>query len=464
MLTVINSLFSTERMQNSFSGFNQKVPIWSLITFRLAFGFMMFLSIVRFWQKNWIEDFYIKPTFHFTYFGFEFVKPLGAQGMYFLFFVCALAALGIFLGAFYRFSAALFFLTFTYIELIDKTTYLNHYYFVSLLAFLMIFLPAARNFSIDTYFNPQKILTHVPLWTIAALRIQMGLLYFFAGVAKINYDWLILAQPLKIWLPPHGAMLFCGFLKEEITAYLFSWAGAAYDLFIPFLLIFARTRFFAYILVVVFHALTSFLFPIGMFPYIMIVAALVFFSGREHEIIYTKIFKNRASLKHFFVEKTSFEANKKLFYPPKIFVFCAAIYFFLQIFLPVRCFLYPSQLFWAEEGFRFSWRVMLIEKMGNTRFFVFNPKDKKRHEIDDEGYLTTFQRKMMSTQPDMILQYAHFLKEKMQEKGINNPQIYVEAYATLNGRESALLIDPNTDLSQEKESFAPKKWILRRKL
>ena len=66
----------------------------------------------------------------------------------------------------------------------------------------------------------------------------------------------------------------------------------------------------------------------------------------------------------------------------------------------------------------------------------------------------------MSTQPDMILQYAHFLEDKYQEQGIADPEIRVEAYVTLNGSGSRLFIDPEVDLTRERESFAHKDWIL----
>ena len=60
----------------------------------------------------------------------------------------------------YVYACILFFLSFTYIELIDKTTYLNHYYFISVVSFLMIFLPANIYFSIDSFrkkeFNQTK--------------------------------------------------------------------------------------------------------------------------------------------------------------------------------------------------------------------------------------------------------------------------------------------------------------------
>ena len=106
------------------------------------------------------------------------------------------------------------------------------------------------------------------------------MVYFFAGVAKLNFDWLIEAQPLKIWLPAQSHLPMIGpFLEMEVTAYFFSWFGAIYDLTIPFLLLMNRTRPWAYAAVVVFHVMTRILFPIGMFPFIMIGATLIFFPG-----------------------------------------------------------------------------------------------------------------------------------------------------------------------------------------
>ena len=54
---------------------------------------------------------------------------------------------------------------------------------------------------------------------------------------------------------------------------------------IPFLLLYNRTRIFGFLLVILFHLLTVALFPIGMFPYIMIFSAIIFFSPKIHNSI-----------------------------------------------------------------------------------------------------------------------------------------------------------------------------------
>ena len=83
----------------------------------------------------------------------------------------------------------------------DKTTYLNHYYFISLLSFLLIFLPANAYYSIDAKQNEKKRFQRIPQWNVDAIKLLLAVVYVYAGLAKLNSDWLVDAMPLKIWLP-----------------------------------------------------------------------------------------------------------------------------------------------------------------------------------------------------------------------------------------------------------------------
>lgn len=300
------------------------------------------------------------------------------------------------------------FLSFTYIELIDKSTYLNHYYFISMICLLMIFLPAHAFFSIDAKINKNLHSGYVPGWTLDSIKLFVSMLYFFAAIAKINSDWLLHAQPLKIWLIARNDMPLIGFLfNYKWTPYLFSWFGFLYDLTIPFLLWNKKTRLSAYAAVIVFHLLTSLLFPIGMFPYIMIVTTLIFFSEDFHLKLlsrFNKLFKGSEE----FISTTNKCSFKQL--NQKVIIGVFALFFFVQIVLPFRYLLYPGKLFWTEEGFRFSWRVMLIEKSGYAEFKVIDAISGKWVIVNNHEFLTKLQEKMMATQPDMILQYAHILR------------------------------------------------------
>lgn len=430
----------------------------TLAFFRLAFGLMMLFSVIRFTSYGWIDKLYIAPKFHFTYYGFGWVKPLG-EVTYLLFFICGLSALLVALGYKYRIAIIVFFLSFTYIELIDKTTYLNHYYFISIVAFLLIFLPANAVYSVDAYRNPKLVFQRIPAWNVDAIKLVLAIVYFYAGLAKLNSDWLVEAMPLKMWLPMNSGMPLIGkFFNENWMHYAFSWSGALYDLTIPFLLLYRRTRLFAFVLVVVFHVFTKMLFPIGVFPYVMIISTLIFFSSDFHKTVLNRIsslFKGSPLL--FENGRTQ---NQQCKGGAGLKLAVVALFLIIQLVFPFRYLLYPGELFWTEEGYRLSWRVMLMEKSGYTQFKVTDSKTKQTVYIDNSEFLTPFQEKQMSFQPDFILEYAHFLRDYYAQLGFIRPQVHVEGYVALNGRLSSKFIDPNVDLGQEKESFKHKTWIL----
>lgn len=427
-----------------------------LVVFRILFALMLLGSLIRFWAKGWIEELYIRPSFFFSYYGFEWVKPPGIY-TYALFGVCALAALLVAIGLFYRAASVVLFLSFTYIELMDKATYLNHYYFVSLICFLLMFLPANVCFSADAR-RKGGSLTQVPRFTIDILRVMMCIVYVYAGVAKVNSDWLLEAQPLRTWLPAKNDLPLLGPLFNRVwVAYLFSWFGCLYDLTIPLWLSWNKTRLWAFGVVVVFHALTAVLFPIGMFPYIMIVSALIFFPPSFHESL-----PGRIGL--FFRFRNPAHPSASTFAPAKIrekrWKAGLALFIGVQLLAPFRYALYPGELFWTEEGYRFSWRVMLMEKTGYTVFTVREAATGRQVQIDNRQYLTPLQEKQMSFQPDMILEFAHYLAADYRGKGWKMPAVFADSYVTLNGRPGRSLIDPKVNLAAEKESFRPKTWVI----
>ena len=435
------------------------VAIAPLITFRIMFGLMMAISIVRFWANGWIHAFYIEPEVHFTYYGFEWVTAPGPLGMYGLFGIMLASAVGIMLGWQYRVSALAFFLSFTYVELIDKTYYLNHYYFVSLIALLLCFVPAHRAFSIDMLRKRSLSAGQVPGWSILIFKLQLAIVYLYAGMAKLNAEWLFDAMPLRIWLPAQSHLpIVGGLLSTDVAAYAFSWMGAIYDLTIVFFLSSARTRPWAYLAVIAFHMITWLLFPIGMFPFIMIVSTLIYFSPVFHTRLLAGLSAVLGRMSP--AQPSSLLNNHAIRRVPRTVTWFMALFFVVQVLAPWRYVLYPGDLFWTEEGYRFSWRVMLMEKAGYVVFHVKDPATGREGDVMPGDYLTPIQEKMMSTQPDMILQFAHFIEEQYRSSGIADPIVRAEAYVTLNGRGSSPFVDDHIDLTQVGDSFRHKEWIV----
>lgn len=430
------------------------VPATSLAVYRMLFSLLVLISTIRFLALGWVSDQYIQTQFHFKYFGFEWIPHLDSPYIYIPFILLIFASIGVFLGLFYRISSVLLFLSFTYIELLDISYYLNHYYFVSLTSLVLIFVPANHCFSLDIKWRGLKPYSHIPQYQIFVFKILLALVYVYAGIAKINYDWLFNAMPLKIWLKAQYDMpVFGSLFRYDITAYIFSWMGMIYDLTIVFFLSYKRTRIPAYLSVLFFHGITGYLFQIGVFPLVMSTLTLIFFPTSLHNRMIHGINKilPLASINSNYTLGTDFSRFKKIVF---------FIFFIFQFVFPFRYLLYQGNMYWTEEGYRFGWRVMLVEKAGTATFYVSNPENGKEWIIDNSQFLNNHQEKQMSFQPDMILQYAHFLDHHFKENyHISDPIVRAEVYVTLNSRPSKLLFDPQLDLSLIKDSFKPKTWI-----
>jgi hypothetical protein len=421
----------TKRRNNIFSlGANQGGAA-TFTLFRLAFGILMALAMLRMFLSGRIAAQFIEPSFRFTYFGFDWVPHPGNPGIYLLFGTALLASLLLLHPRWFRWGAPIFFLAFTWIELIDKTTYLNHYYLVSCLAFMLIWLP---------YGSDARSLRR----SVLLLRIMIAIVYVHAGLAKIGHDWLFEALPLRIWLPAKEHLPLIGpLLAKPFTAYLFSWIGCLYDLSIPFLLWHASTRKWAYLSVLTFHGLTAWMFPIGVFPWVMAAASLLFLDDNTAARILSRMRISFSTL------ALSFGFSRYLL----------MAFLFVQVLLPWRFLLYPGTFFYTEQGYRFSWRVMLVEKHGMAEFTVRDADGIQRESIRNEDYLTPNQIKQMSFQPDMILEFAHHLGAIFKQRGWKEPAVHAEVWVTLNGRPAKMICDPQTDLMKVPRNLEAYTWV-----
>ncbi|HEY0715291.1 MAG TPA: HTTM domain-containing protein, partial [Polyangia bacterium] len=398
-----------------------------LAAFRVLFGALMFWSCLRFFYNGWITAFYVRPRLHLKYWGFAWVQAWPGWGMYAHYALLAALALCIALGLWYRVAIALFFVAFTYAQLIDASLYLNHYYLVSLLALLLSFLPAHARFSLDARRRPSLRADVVPVWGLYLLRFQVGVVYTFAGLAKLSRDWLLAGQPLGIWLASNTHVPVVGpYLDEPLVALAFSWAGFLFDTTIAFWLSWRKTRLPAYFVVIVFHFFTHLLFPIGMFPAIMIVSALVFFSPRW-PLNLRAAFTRRAV--------PPAEAPSAAPVPPsRAAVVLGLAYAAVQVAMPLRTHLYGGNVLWHEQGMRWSWRVMVREKNGSVTYRVRDPETGRQWEVTPRDYLKNHQERELSTQPDLIAQLARVVAADYRRRLGREVIVEVDATASLNGR------------------------------
>lgn len=474
----------------------------SLVAFRTMFGLLSFVLAVRFFTHDWVRQYYETPKTFFSYWGLSWIKPWGAPWMRVHYACMSASALGLAFSPWPRRCAGVFTLLFTYAHFCDQTNYLNHYYLVSLLGLLLTVVPLEpfssigsrhrRNVLGDGPFggsvsddtSGKVLVPTVPVWALGLVRFQIGIVYFLGGVAKLKPDWLLHAQPLKIWLGASTYLPGVGpLLGMTATAYAMSWAGALFDLTIPLWLSWRRTRLGAYGAVVLFHGITGVLFPIGMFPWIMTLSALVFFPPSWPRRIVARLRGRRESSgpdrrpgiasapchegpplrgREGWSGETEAQKSEPLTKKSRQRGRMAllVLYGAWQCLLPLRHYLYPGNVLWTEQGFRFAWHVMLMEKTADTRFRVRDRASGRIVEVDPRDYLTKYQTKMMGTQPDMILQMAHVLAEDFGQRGFQEPQVFADALVVLNGRPPARLVNPDVDLAARQDGLGAMDWLL----
>lgn len=419
---------------------NRQVDAASLGVFRIALGVIGVIAGARFFTHGWIEEYYEKPRLFFSYWGLGWIRPWPAPWMRVHYALMVASAACVALGVRTRIACAVLAVTFGYAHLCDQCNYLNHYYLYTLLAALSVLLPLDRFASLAVL--PGAPARTVPAWTVWLLRFQLGVVYVFGALGKVGSDWLVHGQPLQIWLRANAGLPWVGrWISSHAAAMAFSWGGFLFDLCIVPLLLWSRTRRLAYGALLGFHVTTALLFRIGMFPWMMIAFTTVFFSPSWPRR------RTRATSGAFLRSGPTLG--------PRGLV-ALGVYVLLQVSLPLRSHLYPGNTLWTEEGFRFAWKVMLIEKAGVLELRLLDAEGRARY-VDAKDLLTPVQLRMVVTQPDMILQLAH------RAAGLHpgTVAVYAETSAvSFNGRPHAPMIDPTVDLLGQRDSLAAKSWIL----
>ena len=101
-----------------------------------------------------------------------------------------------------------------------------------------------------------------------------------------------------------------------------------------------------------------------------------------------------------------------------------------------------------------------MEKKGITNLKVLNKNNGNSFIVMNDKFLSEFQERQMSFQPDFILEYAHHVGEYYKKNGFKEIEIYADSYVTLNWRLSQRYIDPKVNLLDEERGFKHKKWVL----
>ena len=421
----------------------------ALIVFRIIFGVLLAIEAFGAILTGWVRRMFIEPQFTFNFIGFDFLQPLPGDWM--IVYYCVLGILGILVsvGFKYRLSVFLYAVLWAGVYLMQKSSYNNHYYLLMLLCFLMVLVPAHRYASVDVKLNPEKKRLSMPRWVWLLLVLQLWLVYTFAAVAKLYPDWLDGTLPRMLMAARKDYWLVGDFLQQEWIPLVITYFGLFFDLLIIPLLLWRKTRIFALLISIFFHLFNSFIFHIGIFPYLSLAFILFFFSSE--------------TVNRIFLRKKPYYSKGEIIVPAyrKPPIAFLTIWFVIQFALPLRHWFFEDDVLWTEEGHRLSWRMMLRSKNGRIQYKVV---DKSQPQdtifIQNSKYLTAKQRQALSVKPDLIWQFAQRLEKEFAEKG-RDVEIYVDSKISVNGRPYAAYIDPTVDLAEvEWSHFAHSPWIL----
>jgi hypothetical protein len=422
----------------------------SLAFFRCAFGAMVACDALRYLFDGKIDEHFVQPSMHFTYLYFDFVRPLPGRWMYAYFWLQFALAVLVSIGLFYRVAIVLLFFAYSYFFLLEQSIYMNHYYLIALLAFLLIWMPANVTFSVDSRradLGPPV----VPFWTVFILRFQLLVMYSYGAIAKLNPDWLRGEPMYSIliqghWLVPEIAYRF----PPALLAYAIAYAGILADAAIPLLLAFRRTVVIGFIYACIFHVLNAIFLNIGIFSYLAMAAITIFFApdwprrwiGRRPDA------ETSPPRAHATVGST------------RTFLIALHCYMAFQLLFPFRHLLFPGVVSWTEEGHRFAWHMKLRRKNSLMAIRVQDPATGRRWNIDPREDLSSRQLRKLGTFPDIMVQYVQHHRDELRAHGVPNPIITVDWFCSLNGRPYQRLIDPTVNLAAVERSWRHAPWIL----
>lgn len=427
--------------------------------FRIVFGFIAVVEVYRYFSHGWISRYWVEPTFHFTYVGFGWVRPLPDPGMHLLWTALGVAAIGIMLGAFYRTSCTVFAVGFGYSFLLDSARYLNHFYLIAIIAVLLALVPANRVWSVDAWSRREPQNVPIPAWSLWLLQFQIAVVYVFGGLAKLEPDWLR-GEPMTTWLQRESDRPLIGpFLGQDWVGQVAAWGGVGFDVLIVFAVAWRRTRIVALVAAGFFHFTNNELFNIGVFPYLAFASLLLFCDPGWPRAAWSWLRNGPWRAPPVTGSATPLTGFRRTWVAP-IALGLAVIFIVVQLTVPLRHVFFPGRSNWTEAGHTFSWHMKLRIKGGDAMFTVVNPATGERAMVDPQLELASWQYSKMTIRPEMLRQYAHHLARQSAEAGIPDVEVYAETSASLNGRPDQELVDPTVDLAAQPATLGAPSWVV----
>ncbi len=428
----------------------------ALIVFRMIFGFLITAEAWGAIGTGWVRRVFVEPQFTFNFIGFDFLQSFPGTGSHMYVWFAVMGVFGVMVTVGYRYRVAIvgYAIMWSTVYFMQKSSYNNHYYLLMLLCWIFAFLPAHRAVSYDARSNESVRSTSMPRWVTVFIIVQLFIVYTYGSIAKIYPDWLDTTAPRLLMQGKKNFWLVGEVLQKEWTHWIIAYFGILFDGLIVPALLWKRTRKIALYASIFFHLFNSFVFQVGIFPYMSLGFILFFYPPKTIHRIFLKKWK------------ALYEANENEASPnfinkwSSLGIALAGFYLLLQALLPLRQHTMQDNVLWTEEGHRLSWRMMLRTKQGSVSFTVLDKQTNKRTFVKLSDYVTEKQRRNLGTKPDFMWQFAQRLKKEYAAKGMDI-SVFVNASVKVNGRKYNRLVDPKVDIAAvDWHFFKHADWLL----
>ena len=399
--------------------------------FRIGFAIILFYQLSENIKRT---AFYLQEEYlYIPYEGLSFIHFLPVSFLTLLVYIGMIASLFVLFGLFFRPFLILATTIFTYIFLLDSVYYNNHYYLIILIGILLSFTNADAKFSLSNNKSDQ-----VPHWHYLILQIMLAIVFFYGGLAKCNADWL-------------GGHVIKGITEEDWFNQVLIYGGWIFDLAIPFLLFFRKTRFMAILTVLIFNITNGLIFDdIGAFPILASLSMLCFIEGAWFpSMIQNKIQINKPET---FIPKTKWV---------KIIL---VSFFAFQLLFPLRHYMISSHPEWSGQGHYFSWRMKSYTKDVELKVYAYDKVENMRLYPINTG-IDNYTLQRIAAFPAMVPKIAQSVLNKIErlDGKKENIGISVDYMVSLNNRQVKRAIKSDIDITKVNYNWIRQNhWILPR--
>ena len=413
----------------------EPIPNSSIVIFRIGFSLILLIQTYYFIAHDFIGENIIKPLILFPF--INELEPMSKINLMILGYIMLISNVGMLINKIARISTLIFLLSFTYFWLLDKGYFNNHYYFISLICFLIFLVNKKSDFKNTIY---------VPRMYLFGLQAMIFITYFISGVNKLNPYWLFDLQPMAHILELKSEITNNNIFKEKWVILFGVYFGLFFDLFIGFLLFIKKTRTLGFILVFFFNIMNYYIFydvgEIGVFPFLMISTLILFINPKT---LSRRIANNKEKI----ILKNDKAINRFIM-----------IFLILQLILPFRHYLFNGYVDYNGVGQRFSWRMKIMYKESIIDYFIVDKMSKKQYHVDISKMLTNKQYNNIKYFPDLIVPLALKIKSEAKENfNIKYAKIICTYKSKFMGKKEQLLFSPELDLASIPKNTRTNKWL-----